>query len=206
MQRDNPSRSGWLVGAVSVGVPLALVLFALTGLAVWAAVVLMLLALVAVIWPREEIRGNLAWHKRSVPLPSWPYWLLFGIAYIAFVGMIGALFVGAPGVALVCAVVGLVTMLVQVMIRSTQVNRALQLPRPPAPSPLYRKARIGGCVALALSLLAPLVGYPRLGLVAGLLAAASLYILAEVRRRQSARFLLDVLEERAASGREANDS
>lgn len=206
MQLDNPSRSGWLVGAVSAGVPLALVLFVLTRSPLWAVVLLMLLVLVAVIWPREEIRGNLALHKRSVPLPSRPYWLLFGIAYIAFVGMIGALFVGALGVALVCAVVGLVTLVAQVTIRSMQVNRALQLPRPPAPSPLYRKARIGGYAALALSLLALLPGYTMLGFVAVVLSAASVYVLAEVRRRQAARFLLDVLAERAASGREANDS
>src|SRR5918995_5328345 len=79
MQRDDPSRSGWLVGAVSAGVPLALVLFILTGSPVWAAAFLMLLVLVAVIWPREEIRRNLAWRQRSVPLPSWRYWVLFGI-------------------------------------------------------------------------------------------------------------------------------
>ena len=206
MQRDDPSRSGWLVGAVSAGVPLALVLFILTGSPVWAAAFLMLLVLVAVIWPREEIRRNLAWRQRSVPLPSWPYWVLFGIAYIAFVGMIGGLFVGALGVALVCAVVGLVTMLAQVVVRSMQVNRALQLPRPPAPSPLYRKARIGGYAVLALSLLAHLLGYTTLGFVAVVLSAVSLCILIEVRRRKAARFSVDVLPERAASGGEANDS
>jgi hypothetical protein len=193
--------------AVCAGVPLSLSLFLVTGSPGWFVVCLVLLVIVAVLWPREEIRGQLAWHTRSVPLPSWPYWVLFGIAYIALAGMIGTLFVGALEAALVCAVVGFVTMVVQIMIRSTQVNRALQLPRPPAPSPRYRRVRIGGYAALALSLLATFnLGYNRLGAVAVVLSIAFLFVLTEVRRRQIARFLLGVLAERAASGREATDS
>jgi hypothetical protein len=209
MQRDNPSRSSWRVGAVCAGVPLSIVLFVLTGSPAWFVIVLVLLVIMAVIWPLVEIRGQLAWHMRSVPLPSWPYWVLFGIAYTAFAGMIGTMFVGALEIALVCAVVGLVTMVAQVVIRSIQVNRALQLPRPPAPSPRHRRARIVGYAALALSL--PLAfnfnfGYHRLGFVAVVLSAVFIFVLVEIRRRQTARFVLDILAERAASGREANDS
>lgn len=203
MQRDNPSRLSWRVAAVFAGVPLSIVLFVLTSSPVWFVVCLALLVVIAVILPREEIRGQLAWHVRSVPLPSWPYWVLFGVAYIAFAGMIGALFVGALEVALVCAVVGFVTLVAQIMIRSIQVKRALQLPRPPAPSPRYRRVRIGGYAALALSLLALNVGYNRLGAAAVVLSMAFLFVLVEVRRRQTARFLLDVLAERATSERES---
>ena len=128
--------------------------------------------------------------------------MLFSVAYITFAGMIGALFVGALEVALVCAVVGLVTLVAQMMIRSIQVKRALQLPRHPHPRRVP-KGPDRRLAALALSLLALNVGYNRLGTVAVVLSMAFLFVLVEVRRRQTARFLLDVLAERAVSGRVA---
>lgn len=91
MQRDGLPRSGKFATAVGAGALVAIVLVMLTGSAVWGSVFLILVVVMAIVGPAEEIRQALAWRDRSVPLPSWPYWLVSGITYLAFVGVIAAL-------------------------------------------------------------------------------------------------------------------
>jgi hypothetical protein len=63
----------------------------------WVFVFLILVVAMAIVWPLEEIWHVLALWNRSVPLPSWRYWLVSAVAYFTFLLAIAALFVGARG-------------------------------------------------------------------------------------------------------------
>jgi len=167
MQRDNLPRSGRFARAVAVGASVAIAFFMFTGSPVWVFVSLILLVVMAIVMPTEEIRHNLAWRDRSVPLPLWPYWLASGIGYLAFLGMIAALLLRARDVGVLCAVTFILSTLARIVLRSAQIHRSLHLPRRPAPSPPYRRIEVGSLVGYAVMILAILLGQNVLALVVG---------------------------------------
>jgi hypothetical protein len=129
-----------------------------------------------------------------VPLPSWPYWLVSGITYLSFVGMIGAVLVGAWDFGLVCSVTCIVGSVARMMLRSVQVKRSLHLPRPPALSPLYRRILVVSSVACAVMILALLLGQYVLAMLVGAPAVICLIALVSVRSRQERRLLEEALQ------------
>jgi hypothetical protein len=117
-----------------------------TGSPVWDLVFLILAVVMAFVWPIEEIRQALAWRDRSVPLPSWPYWLASGIAYLAVVGVIAALVAQASALGVVCAIVAFVGLNAQIVMRAVQIKGSLDLPPQPPLSPLHSSILAGSLV------------------------------------------------------------
>ena len=184
MPRDTLPRSGRFATAVAFGAMVAIWLLMLTRSPGWGVVFLILMVVLAIVWPKEEIRDNLAWRDRGVPLPTRPYWLATGIAYLCFVGLIGSLFARAWTVGLVCCIIGFVSMITRMVLRAKQVKRSLDLPRPPALSPLFRRVLMVIQVAFGVMVLALLLGQYWLAAVAGIPAVISLTVLVGVRQRQ----------------------
>jgi hypothetical protein len=182
----------------------AIVFVMLTGSPAWDFVFLILVVVFAIFWPTEQIRQALAWQDRSVPLPSWPYWLVSSIAYLAFVGVIAAIFARAWALGVVCAVISFVGQFARIVMRGVHIKRSLHLPPQPALSPLHRSILAGSLVAYAVMFLAILLGQFVLALVVGVPAAISLTAVTRGRRRQGRRLLEDALRQRAASS-EGND-
>lgn len=205
MPRHNRPRSGPFAAAVAYGTPVAILFLILTGSPAWALVFLILVVVFIILWPKEMIQQTLAWRDRGVPFPSWPYWLLSGIAYLAFILMIGALFSGARNLGIVCGIAFFVAQIAAIVLRGIQVKRSLHLPRLPAMSSLRRRTMVLSWLAYAVGTVALLLGQYVVALVVGAPAAVSLIALGMVRQRQGRRVLEDALRERAASTPDRND-
>lgn len=203
MQRDGLPRSGRFATAAAAGAVVAMVSVVFTGSPAWVFVFLILVIAMAIVWPTEEIRDNLAWRERSVPLPSWRYWLVSEVAYLTFLMAVAALLLGARGFGVVCAVISLGSQLARMVMRAGHIGRSLHLPRPPLSS-LDRKVLAGSVVAYALMFVAIGLGQHLLALLVGAPAAIALHVWARDKRRKNRRVLQDALRQRAASS-EGND-
>jgi hypothetical protein len=205
MPRDNRPRSGPFATAVAYGTPVAILFLVLTESPAWAYVFLLLVVVFIILWPKEMIRQTMAWRDRGLPSPSWPFWLLSGIAYLAFILTIGALFSGARNFGIACGVTFFVTQIAAMLLRGIQVKKSLHLPRLPGLPPRRRKLMLVVWLAYAVGTIALLLGQYVVALVVGAPAAVSLIALGRDRQRQGRRMLEDALRERAASSPDLND-
>jgi hypothetical protein len=196
MQQDNLPRPSRFTGAVVAGTVVAIVLVMFTGSPVWDLVFLILAIVNAFLWPIEEIRQAVAWPDRSVPLPSWPYWLVSGITYLAVVGVIAALIASASALGVVCAIIAFVGLNAQILMRAVQIKRSLDLPPQPPLSPLHSNILAGSLVGYAVAFFAILLEQYVLALVVGVPAVISLIVLTRDRRRLGRRVLEDALRKR----------
>ena len=196
MQQDNLPRPSRFARAVVAGAVVAIVLVMVTGSPVWDLVFLILAVVMAFVWPIEEIRQALAWRDRSVPLPSWPYWLVSGITYLAVVGVIAALVAQASGLGVVCAIIAFVGLNAQILMRAVQIKQLLDLPPQSPLSPLHSTILAGSLVGYAVAFLAILLEQYVLALVVGVPAVISLIAVTRGRRRQGRRVVEEALRKR----------
>ena len=196
MQQDNLPRPSRFAGAVVAGTVVAIVFVMFTGSPVWDLVFLILAVVNAFLWPIEEIRQALAWRDRSVPLPSWPYWLVSGITYLAVVGVIASLIASASTLGVVCAIIAFVGLNTQILMRAVQIKRSLDLPPQPPLSPLHSNILAGSLVGYAVAFFAILLEQYMLALFVGAPAVISLIVVTRDRRRLGRRVLEDALRKR----------
>ncbi|MGH2529313.1 MAG: hypothetical protein ACRDH0_08295 [Actinomycetota bacterium] len=187
---------------VGAGCLAALVLLLITDSPVWLFVFLGLAVVIAIALPAEEIRDSLAWQKRSLPLPSLRYWVMFGIGHVAFVGWLAGTIFDSSLLAVAGAATFIVSFFARMRVRGVQIRRSLgPLPQAPAPSSWYWALLGVGSAGFFVMLFGALLGYRTASLVAGVVCVLSLGVQIIVRDLQVRRFFWKVLLAHTVSAR-----